>query len=63
MAADTGYSSMSWEKMLTPGICTNRKKAITSLGWVREQAHKDNCIAAIANHDTKVNQQTIELPY
>ncbi|MCV3763519.1 N-acyl homoserine lactonase family protein [Companilactobacillus farciminis] len=63
LAADTGYSSMSWEKMLTPGICTSRKKAITSLGWVREQAHKANCIAAIANHDTKVDQQTIELPY
>jgi len=63
LAADTGYSSMSWEKMLTPGICTSRKKAITSLGWVREQAHKDNCIVAIANHDTKVDQQTIELPY
>ena len=63
LAADTGYSSMPWEKMLTPGICTSRKKAITSLGWVREQAHKDNCIAAIANHDTKVDQQTIELPY
>lgn len=63
LAADTGYSSMSWEKMLTPGICTSRKKAITSLGWVREQAHKDNCIAAIANHDTKVDQQTIDLPY
>lgn len=63
LAADTGYSSMSWEKMLTPGICTSRKKAITSLGWIREQAHKDNCIAAIANHDTKVDQQTIELPY
>ncbi|ATO46472.1 hypothetical protein C5L30_001154 [Companilactobacillus farciminis] len=63
LAADTGYSSMSWERMLTPGICTSRKKAITSLGWVREQAHKDNCIAAIANHDTKVDQQTIELPY
>ena len=63
LASDTGYSSMSWERMLTPGICTSRKKAITSLGWVREQAHKDNCIAAIANHDTKVDQQTIELPY
>ena len=63
LAADTGYSSMSWEKMLTPGICTSSKKAITSLGWVREQAHKDNCIAAIANHDTKVDQQTIDLPY
>lgn len=63
LAADTGYSSMSWEKMLTPGICTSRKKAITSLGWVRERAHKDNCIAAIANHDTKVDQQTIDLPY
>lgn len=63
LAADTGYSSMSWEKMLTPGICTSRKKAITSLGWVREQAHKANCIAAIANHDTKVDQQTIDLPY
>ncbi|WP_243676935.1 N-acyl homoserine lactonase family protein [Secundilactobacillus collinoides] len=26
LAADTGYASESWEKMLTPGICTDRKK-------------------------------------
>lgn len=63
LAADTGYAARSWEEMLTPGICTNRKDAITSLGWVREQAHSEKCIAAIANHDPKVDSQIIELPY
>lgn len=63
LAADTGYAARSWEKMITPGICTSRKDAITSLGWIREQAHSKDCIAAIANHDPEVDAQIIELPY
>jgi Zn-dependent hydrolases, including glyoxylases len=63
LAADTGYAQLSWEKMLTPGICVNRNQAITSLGWVREMAHHQDCIKAIANHDPSVDQQMIELPY
>lgn len=63
LAADTGYAARSWEEMLTPGICTSRKDAITSLGWIREQAHSKRCIAAIANHDPNVDTQIIELPY
>lgn len=63
LAADTGYDQLSWEKMITPGICTNRKKAITSLGWVQETAHNPNCIEALANHDIKVNEHTLVLPY
>lgn len=61
LAADTGYSQMSWEKMLTPGICVNRNQAITSLGWIREMAHHPDCIKALANHDSEVEQQVIEL--
>lgn len=63
LAADTGYASESWEKMLTPGICTDRKKALTSLGWVHEMAHDPNCVEALANHDTHTEQHVIELPY
>lgn len=62
LAADTGYSNDSWEKMLTPGICTSRKDAITSLGWVREMAHHPNCIQALANHDPQTDQQILTLP-
>lgn len=63
LAADVGYATRSWEEMLTPGICTNRKAAITSLGWVREQAHNVNCLEALANHDTHTDQHVITLPY
>lgn len=63
LAADTGYASVSWEKMLTPGICTSRKDAITSLGWVREMAHNANCVQALANHDPHTEQQVITLPF
>lgn len=62
LAADVGYAAMSWEEMLTPGICINRNQAIQSLGWVREMAHDKNCIAAFANHDPHVDQQIITLP-
>ncbi|MCK8617062.1 N-acyl homoserine lactonase family protein [Fructobacillus sp. M158] len=63
LAADTGYSHISWEQMLTPGICISRKKAITSLGWMREISMDSNCIAVFANHDSEVSEQTICLPY
>jgi glyoxylase-like metal-dependent hydrolase (beta-lactamase superfamily II) len=63
LAADVGYANRSWEDMLTPGICTSRKAAITSLGWVRDMAHDPNCIEALANHDTHTDQHVITLPY
>ncbi|CAK1222972.1 Glyoxylase or a related metal-dependent hydrolase [Fructobacillus fructosus] len=63
LAADTGYSHTSWEQMVTPGICISRKKAITSLGWMREKAFDENCLAVYANHDDTVKEQTISLPY
>lgn len=63
LAADVGYSQKSWEAMLTPGICTDRKAAITSLGWVREMAHDSRCLAALANHDPNTDQQQLRLPY
>lgn len=61
LAADVGYANRSWEEMLTPGICTSRKAAITSLGWVREQAHNPNCIETLANHDTTTDPHIITL--
>lgn len=63
LAADTGYAKRSWEEMITPGICLNRKDAITSLGWVHEAAHDPKCIETLANHDPQVEQHVITLPY
>ncbi|WP_318766769.1 N-acyl homoserine lactonase family protein [Lactiplantibacillus carotarum] len=63
LAADAGYARRSWEQMITPGICTSRKDAITSLGWVREMAHASNCVQTLANHDPQTDQQTITLPF
>lgn len=63
LAADVGYATRSWEDMLTPGICPDRRAAITSLGWVQELAHDDHCVAALANHDPHTHQQVITLPY
>ena len=63
LAADVGYAQESWEKMLTPGICVDRNQAITSLGWTREMAHHPDCIKALANHDSEIDQQVITLPY
>lgn len=63
LATDVGYAQESWENMITPGICVNRNQAITSLGWVKEIAKNPNCLTALANHDPKVEQQTIQLPY
>lgn len=63
LAADVGYANRSWEKMLTPGICTSRKAAIASLGWVRDMAHNADCIEALANHDPHTDPHLITLPY
>lgn len=63
LAADVGYSQLSLEKMLTPGICVDRNQAITSLGWTRELASDPNCLKVLTNHDLEIRQQVIELPY
>lgn len=63
LAADVGYASDSWKQMLTPGICTDRKAAIQSLAWVKENASDPNCVEVLANHDPNVKQHTITLPF
>lgn len=63
LAADVGYANRSWEEMLTPGICTSRKAAITSLGWAREAAHNPHCVEALANHDPHTDQHVLTLAY
>ncbi|WP_125767192.1 N-acyl homoserine lactonase family protein [Lapidilactobacillus wuchangensis] len=62
LAADVGYSQTSWEQMITPGICTSRKKAITSLGWLGAMAQDPACLKVLVNHDPQVPQQVIDLP-
>ncbi|HAT55459.1 MAG TPA: MBL fold metallo-hydrolase [Lactobacillus sp.] len=61
LAADVGYAQESWEKMVTPGIVVDRKAAIESLAWIKQEAAKPNVVEALANHDTKVMPHVITL--
>ncbi|WP_288846617.1 N-acyl homoserine lactonase family protein [uncultured Fructobacillus sp.] len=63
LAADTGYTKESWQHMITPGVCTSRSKAITSLGWLANLSHDSNCLDIIINHDPDEFERMIELAY
>ena len=59
--SDGGYSSKSWKEMVTSGISTNKKMQMKSLKWIHEESTNPNCIISLANHDSDVQPQTIEL--
>lgn len=54
LASDVGYSSKSWDDMITPGITTNKEDARKSLNWVKEFSNKEDCLRVIANHDPNI---------
>ncbi|UUZ95559.1 N-acyl homoserine lactonase family protein [Paenibacillus sp. P25] len=58
LASDTGYAEKSWKELLLPGFTTDDKKALESLQWVKEFAERDDCIAALANHDPLIQPRT-----
>ena len=60
LAADGGYSTKSWEQMITSGISENKKLQWKSLLWIKEQSEDPNCIACLASHDSDVKPQVIE---
>ncbi|MGA0557200.1 N-acyl homoserine lactonase family protein [Larkinella sp. VNQ87] len=61
LCADTGYTKKAVDKLIIPGMTTDKKKALTSLRWIKEMSEKSNCIEVIANHDPEVKPHTIEL--
>lgn len=63
LAADVGYARESWEKMVTPGIVVDRKAAIESLAWIKQEAAKPNVVEALANHDPQVMPHVVTLSY
>jgi glyoxylase-like metal-dependent hydrolase (beta-lactamase superfamily II) len=59
LAGDVGYATRSWEEHLLPGVTTSDDDIAASLRWVREFAARDDCVAALANHDPDVTPVTI----
>lgn len=61
LTADCGYAKESWENMRLPGPMLDKSKMIKTLKWVKDMAHKENCVKVLANHDPEIEPQVIEL--
>ena len=59
--ADGGYATKSWQKMILPGISSDKAMQRQSLEWIREQSLSPQCITSIATHDTDVKPHIIEV--
>lgn len=59
LAGDVGYAARSWEEHVLPGVTTSDQEMDASLSWVEEFAARDDCVAALANHDPAVSPVTI----
>lgn len=54
LASDVGYAARSWEEGVLPGLTDDDEAARASLDWVAEFAAREDCVAALANHDPDV---------
>lgn len=61
LAGDCGYRKESWEGLRLPGPLSNKNQMIESLKWVRNMAHKENCVGVFATHDPNIKPGVIEL--
>lgn len=59
--SDGGYSSRSWQEMISSGISMNKAEQRRSLAWIREQSLSPDCVESLANHDPDVVPHTIKL--
>ena len=59
LAGDVGFSARSWEEHILPGVTTDDETMAASLAWVREFAAREDCTAAVANHDPDQSPTTI----
>lgn len=58
---DAGYSSRSWQEMVTSGISTNRDQQRSSLAWVRTMSRDPKCVKSMACHDPANHPEVIRL--
>ena len=61
LTGDCGYQKESWESLRLPGPLSNKKQMIESLKWVRNMAHKENCVGVFTTHDPDIKSGVIEL--
>ncbi|WP_233531466.1 N-acyl homoserine lactonase family protein [Paenibacillus alkalitolerans] len=54
LVSDAGYAEKSWQELILPGFTFDERQALDSLKWVREFSQREDCVAAIANHDPSV---------
>ncbi|WP_248928779.1 N-acyl homoserine lactonase family protein [Paenibacillus hamazuiensis] len=54
LASDAGYSAVSWNEEVLPGHMSDEKMCRDTFRWIREFSGRDDCAAAIANHDPAV---------
>ena len=59
--SDGGYARKSWERMITSGVCQDKRLQRQSLQWIREQSLSPDCIESLANHDPDIKPHIIEL--
>ncbi|HCF6352969.1 TPA: N-acyl homoserine lactonase family protein [Pseudomonas aeruginosa] len=60
LTSDCGYARRSWEKMILPGVMSDRENTIRSFEWVRNMSMKDNCIDCLATHETELESMVVE---
>jgi hypothetical protein len=54
LVSDVGYAEKSWKEQILPGNTVDDDLAYQSLQWVKEFSEREDCVAAIANHDPSV---------
>jgi glyoxylase-like metal-dependent hydrolase (beta-lactamase superfamily II) len=59
LAGDVGYARRSWEEGVLPGVTTSDAEMEASLSWVGTFAAREDCVAALANHDPDVAPVTL----
>ena len=61
LTGDCGYAKDSWENLRMPGPLVNKDDMITSLKWVKNMAHKKECVGVFATHDPDVKEKIVIL--
>lgn len=61
LAGDAIYSRKSYQDLILMGFTVSNKLALKSIKWIKELSLKENCIDILANHDSDVNEEIIEL--
>ncbi|HET7627095.1 MAG TPA: N-acyl homoserine lactonase family protein [Bacillales bacterium] len=60
LAADAGYSPLSWNEQILPGVVTDENDMKKSLQWVKAFSERSDCVEVIANHDPEGKERIIQ---